>query len=137
MYSCKIKSANWFLCFSIPKKVIDINNKIFTSRDKNNVNCNVIIQKGSYSQTLIYGGCDSEGKLIIPEGVNYIDVEAFRGRLLLKEITLPKSLSAIREYAFDYCKNLKIVNNKSKLDLTLKSNDHGGVAYYAEIINNI
>ena len=125
------------MCTSLSGIEVDINNKIFTSRDKNNVNCNVIIQNGSYSQTLIYGGCGSDGKLVIPEGVNYIDVEAFRGRLLLVEITLPKSLSAIREHAFEYCQNLKTINNKSKLNLTLKSSENGKVAYYAEIINTI
>lgn len=125
------------MCTGLSSIEVDSKNKVFTSRDSNGVNANVIIKKGSYSQTLIYGGANADGTLVIPEGVNYIGVEAFRGRTLLNEITLPKSLYSISDNAFDYCENLKIINNKSKLTLTVKSKEHGWVAYYATTINVI
>lgn len=133
----KIGEYVFSMCTSLAGLEVDPQNKVFTSRDSNGINCNVIIQKGSYSQTLLYGGAGEDGKLVIPEGVTTIGVEAFRGRLLLTEITLPKSLYSIKNYAFDYCQNLKTINNKSKLSLVCKSNENGGVAYYATTINVI
>ena len=125
------------MCLNLSKMEVDKDNKMFTSRDSKGNNYNLIIKKGSYSQTLIYGGCDEEGELIIPEGVNYIDKEAFRGRLLLVEITLPKSLYSIYDYAFDYCNNLITINNASNLELEAGSNEHGGIAKKATTINKI
>lgn len=125
------------MCTNLAQIEVDSNNKVFTSRDSSGNNCNVIIKKGSYTQTLLYGGANPDGTLVIPNGVTSIEVEAFRGRLKLVEITLPKSLSSIKNNAFDYCQNLKVINNASKLVLTPKSSEHGGIAYYATTINII
>ena len=125
------------MCLNLSAMEVAKENKNFTSRDSNGNNANVIIEKGSYYQTLIYGGCDNEGKLVVPNGVTHIDKEAFRGRLLLVEITLPKSISQIKDYAFDYCNNLITINNGSKLELTIGSSDHGGIARKATTINKI
>ena len=133
----KIGEYVFSMCTNLNSIEVSPNNSFFTSRDKNGNNCDVIIKKGSYTQTLLYGANGVDGKIIIPEGVTNIGVEAFRGRVGLTEITLPKTLSSISNNAFDYCKNLKVVNNASRLELTLKSNDHGGVAYYATTINKI
>ena len=133
----KIGEYVFSMCTKLNTIEVDSNNSVFTSRDKNGKNCDVIIKKGSYTQTLLYGANGVDGKITIPEGVTSIEVEAFRGRIGLTEITLPKTLTSISKNAFDYCKNLKIINNASRLELTIKSNEYGGVAYYATTINKI
>ena len=47
-------------------------------------------------------------KVVVPEGVEVIDKMAFGRQMLLKEVTLPKSLKQIREGAFLYESNLTI-----------------------------
>lgn len=125
------------MCSGLSKLSVDPKNATFTSRDSNGTEANVIIKKGSYSQTLLYGGCSEDGTLIVPNGVTSIETEAFRGRLLLKEITIPKTVTSIKDYAFDYCKNLNTIYNASKLVFEIKSNSYGGIAYYATNIYNI
>lgn len=125
------------MCTSLSNIEVDIENKTFTSRDSSGNNCNVIIKIGSYTQTLLYGGANEDGTLIVPSSVTTIGIEAFRGRLKLTEITIPKSVYSINDYAFDYCKNLKVINNASNLVFELKSNSYGGIAYYATTINKI
>ena len=74
---------------------------------------------------------------MIPSGVTSIGIEAFRGRLKLTEITIPKTVTTIKDNAFDYCQNLKTINNASKLVFEINSSTYGGIARYATTINII
>lgn len=56
--------------------------------------------------------------LIVPEGIEAISHSAFAHCPILQEVTLPKSLSVIRKFVFDYCTNLRVINwNATNLSL--------------------
>lgn len=133
----KIGEYVFSMCTNLSELKVDKDNKTFKSIDNSNNECNVIIQKGSYTQTLLYGGANEDGTLVIPSGVTSIGIEAFRGRLKLTEITIPKTVTTIKDYAFDYCQNLKTINNASKLVFEINSSTYGGIARYATTINII
>ncbi len=52
------------------------------------------------------GALDDTGTLIIPEGIERIYPDTYRGREEIKRVLLPKSLKAIGENAFRDCKQL-------------------------------
>lgn len=125
------------MCDILDTLIVDPENKYFKSVDSNGKECNVIIKNSSYTQTVLYGGCDNEGKVTIPQGVTHIGEEAFRGRVNLVEITLPKSLYSIASGAFSSCNNLITINTACNLQFTLGSSEYGGIAYKATTINKI
>ena len=47
---------------------------------------------------------------IIPEGIETISHSAFAFCDKLTELTLPKSLTVIRSFVFDWCTNLRVIN---------------------------
>lgn len=54
-----------------------------------------------------FEGCTNLENVEIPEGVRWIDCEAFKGCTSLESITLPRSMVEIYEYAFEGCSNLR------------------------------
>ncbi|MBE6635635.1 MAG: leucine-rich repeat domain-containing protein [Ruminococcaceae bacterium] len=65
-----------------------------------------------------------------------IDTGAFLGCASLISITIPETLTEIRETAFSECYRLVKITNNSKLNLTPGATDHGYIAKYAKEINN-
>ena len=86
-------------------------------------------------EVLLLGYLGSEKDIVIPEGVTRIVQYAFFKDDILS-VTLPESLTAIGNSAFDGCDNLKEVYNNSALDITVGSTDLGRVAYYAVKVHN-
>ena len=54
-----------------------------------------------------FEGCTSLKEVDIPEGIRWIDTEAFKNCKSLESITLPHSMVEIYEYAFEGCENLR------------------------------
>ena len=86
-------------CDSLEKIKVDADNATFDSRN----NCNAIME--SATNTLI-AGC---GKTVIPEGTETIGEEAFANVVTLTHITIPKSVTEIKEGAFSACYYLSTV----------------------------
>ncbi len=82
-----------------------------------------------------FSECKSLTKIIIPEGVTSIGSNAFSNCSNLLSITIPKSVTYIGDWAFSSCCSLVEVYNLSSLEITKGSQDHGGVAKYAKIVN--
>ncbi len=109
---------------------------------------------GSYA----FQDCSSLKSIEIPAGVTSIGSDAFYGCSNLESVTFAEGsqLTSIGGYAFYFCSNLTsieipsrvtgigddafgvcyptIVYNYSDLEITAGSSDHGGVAYYAEVV---
>ena len=62
--------------------------------------------------------------VIIPEGVEEIDNQAFQGRSDIVEIRLPSTLKKINKGAFTYCENLKKINLPNSIESI------GNLAFY-------
>ena len=56
-----------------------------------------------------YEDCEENSRIVIPEGIEEIAENAFRGFTHLVEVELPRSLKRISACAFGGCKNLKRV----------------------------
>ena len=84
---------------SLESIVVDENNETYDSRN----NCNAIIET---SKNSLKYGCY---KTIIPESVERIDKNAFRGCTLLESITIPEGVDHIGDSAFEDCENLKSI----------------------------
>ena len=64
----------------------------------------------------------------------YIDANVFSGDITLTSIVIPEKIKYI-DSAFGGCYNLVEVYNLSSLNIQVDSSDHGGVAYYAEVVH--
>ena len=53
-----------------------------------------------------YEDCAENSRVVIPEGIEEVAENAFRGYSYLKEISLPRSLKKISACAFAGCDNL-------------------------------
>lgn len=80
--------------------------------------------------------CMALTEIIIPDTVIVIYEDAFYGCSQLKVVTLGSSLEEIKDRAFEECL-IQIINNKSKLILIKGDNNYGGIAKYAQTINQI
>ena len=60
-------------------------------------------------ELIFYPQCREEEEYMIPDGVQVIGRRAFAGQLYLKKVTMPKSVTAIRQAAFTGCRSLSIV----------------------------
>ena len=76
--------------------------------------------------------CDSLTSIAIPDSVTSIGEHAFSNCTSLASITIPDSVTRIEDYAFIGCYKLVEVYNKSSLEITAGSSDHGEVARYAK-----
>ncbi len=84
-----------------------------------------------------FHGCTGLTNITIPEGVTSIGIQAFYGCKGLTSITIPNSMTSIEQYAFGGCIGLKTVINRSSLDISAGSSDHGNVARYADKVVNV
>ncbi len=79
--------------------------------------------------------CTNLTSLVIPEGVKYIEEGAFSNCNNLSSITLPSTLEGIAANSM-YCQKLYEIINRSSLVLSFGSNDHGGIAWNALVIED-
>ena len=79
-----------------------------------------------------FAWCTSLTSITIPNGVTSIGSSAFQDCTSLTSITIPDSVTSIEDYAFIGCYKLVEVYNKSSLEITAGSSDHGEVARYAK-----
>ena len=75
---------------------------------------------GENTQTVLGGYVAPVGeagtvKVTVPDGVNIIDEDAFKGRTDLSEVVMPNSVSQIRARAFMNCTNLNTITFSSNL----------------------
>ena len=83
-----------------------------------------------------FSGCSSISELSIPDNVTSIGVNAFYNCSSLVKLELGKNLATIGDFAFFGCiRLLEIYNYTDTLTLTIGSEEHGYVAYYAIIIH--
>ncbi len=73
---------------------------------------------------------------VIITDAEVIDTGAFLGCASLISISIPKTLTEIRETAFSECYRLVKITNHSDLALTPGTTDHGYIARYAQEIND-
>ena len=64
----------------------------------------------------------------------YVGKNVFSGDMTLASIVIPEKIKYI-DAAFEGCYNLVEVYDLSSLNIQLGSADHGGVAYYAEVVH--
>ena len=60
-----------------------------------------------------FANCTFSGEVEIPEGILSIGARAFEGSENLQKIILPSTLELIDDYAFGYCKSLRVIECKS------------------------
>ena len=84
-----------------------------------------------------FSGCSSLKNITIPDSVTSIGHYVFSGCSSLTSITIPDSVISIGSYAFFDCNNLRRVINKSQLSLQFFSTNHGYIAYYAEVLEDV
>ena len=82
----------------------------------------------------------NETELVLPanyKGEKYIiDYSVFQNKTNLTTITIPSSVTDIRDRAFYGCKNLKTIYNFSELVLSRRSKSYGEIGYYALTVIN-
>ncbi|MBE6647786.1 MAG: hypothetical protein E7611_09170, partial [Ruminococcaceae bacterium] len=78
-----------------------------------------------------FEGRQEISKIIISDGVTAIGERAFGGCHHITSVTLGQNLTLIDKDAFAWCYKITEVINKSSLEITVGSEAHGKVAYYA------
>lgn len=103
----KIDDGAFLQCSALENITVDQNNKIYTSHNAKNENCNCIVE--IETKTLILG-CQST---IIPENVTIIGRQSFHSCEKLTQINIPNNVTEIKQYAFckTGLKQLDIPNN--------------------------
>ena len=110
-------------CINLISIVVNINNKIYDSRN----NCNAIIE--TYWNSVVLGcsstcipdkvirigkqafyGCENLHSIVIPDNVMDIDFAAFAGCINLENIIIPGMVDEIAQAAFLGCKKLQKIN---------------------------
>ena len=76
-------------------------------------------------------------KVIIPNSVTSIGGKAFFNCTKLRIVSIGDGVTTIGNDAFSGCNKLFFVVNKSQLEITRGSLDHGGIAYNAISVNSI
>ena len=86
------------------------------------------------SSTFAY--CTALTSVTIPDTIATIGDSAFYGCTSLMSIEIPDSVSSIGSSAFYGCENLLEVINHSALEMTVGSDSHGYIAYYAKEVHS-
>ena len=79
-----------------------------------------------------FNNCTGLTSVTIPDSVTSIGEDAFSGCTGLTSVIVGNAVTSIGRYAFDNCYKLVEVYNKSSLNITAGSYDHGEVGYYAK-----
>ena len=79
-----------------------------------------------------FGWCTSLTSITIPDSVTSIGYSAFGGCTGLTSVTIGAGVTSIGVSAFLVCYKLVEVYNKSTLNITVGSEEHGYVGYYAK-----
>ena len=89
-------------CTSLTNITVDAENELYQSVDGN------VYRKGysGLSALHVYAPGKTEKEFVIPDGVDWIEHEAFVGCVNLTTVTLPDTITLIRSSAFDGCTNL-------------------------------
>lgn len=72
----------------------------------------------------------------IPDGVRSLGIRAFGGCKKIAGIDLGAGVNEIGAQAFDECTALVEIINRSPLNITIGSEEHGGIALYAKSVRN-
>ena len=78
--------------------------------------------------------CYELSEVVIPDGVTKIEKRAFADCRSLALVTLGSGVVEIASDAFSECCGIINITNRSSLTLTIGSDDHGGIAKYAQYI---
>ena len=106
---------------------VDINNEYYTSRDKNGVECNVLIRK---SDNVVFGACSSS---VLPEGVVALEEDLYAYHHNVETIVIPSTVTNIGNYAFAWCKILTSITFLNETPATLgRSYEYGQFKPYWE-----
>ena len=139
--------------FVIPDSVTSIGEDVF--RDCTSLTSVTIPGSVTSIGSYAFSGCDSLTSVTIGNGVTSIGEDAFYSCDSLTSVTIPDSVTSIGNYAFYWCDSLTSVTigdsvtsigssafsgcyklievyNKSSLDITAGSSDHGSVARNAK-----
>ena len=104
-------------------------------------NCNAL-REIALPQTLssigeyAFNMCHELISITIPDKVTSLGKRTFADCRRLVSITLGSGLTEIASDAFEECVTLVTIINKSALDLSIGSDEHGGVAKYAKYVGN-
>lgn len=78
----------------------------------------------------MFEGCSNLKKIVLPDSVETIDINAFKDCINLEEIYLSKNIKFIHEDAFINCPKLKVINEKKiSIDEYIKKNNIKVVRY--------
>ena len=80
--------------------------------------------------------CRNLNYIKIPDGVSSIGFRAFGACQRMAGIELGAGVAEIGDQAFDECTALVEIINRSPLNITIGSEEHGGIALYAKSIKN-
>ena len=116
--------------FVIPASVTELGEQAFS--DCNSLRKIEISGKITYIGYRTFWSCDSLMEIVIPDSVSSIATEAFQDCGSLVKVTLGSGVMDINLWAFDGCTRLTEVYNRSILEITKGSEEHGQVAYYAQ-----
>ena len=118
----------------IPETITQINTGVFSGYKALR---SVIFHEGVTAiAKYAFKDCVNLSSIVLPSQLKFIGEQVFSGCKSLYSINIPKYISEIGDRAFEYCYNLAEVYNYSDYikNLTIGSDNDGGVAKYAKVI---
>ena len=109
-------------CTGLTNITVDTNNKSFTSIDGN-------LYSKNKAKLIQYAIGKTDTSFTIPEGVIYINDNAFNGCISLTSVTIPDSVTFIDYGAFQGCNKLKTVYYKGNAEQWDKISIYGSNNY--------
>lgn len=81
-----------------------------------------------------FSSCRSLKQIVFPNNIKKIGLQAFEWCTSLETVEIGESVKEIKFNAFNKCERIRIVINKSNLEIVEGSEDFGKVAQYASIV---